>query len=96
MRCPKCGKFNWWYPKFCRKCGAEFARKKKHRRLLWIIISIVFVLLAGIVFLAISLDKQFNDAVAGIQSNLAEIATAKKGGDFIMAGKKTGATMDSI
>jgi len=96
MRCPKYGKFNWWYPKFCRKCGAEFARKKKHRRLLWIIISIVFVLLAGIVFLAISLDKQFNDAVAGIQSNLAEIATAKKGGDFIMAGKKTGAAMDSI
>lgn len=98
MRCPKCGKFNWRYPKRCKKCGAEFpvVFKKKHRRLLWIITIIFLCLLIGFIFLGISMDKQFNSAVAGIQDNLAKVAAAKKGGDFIMAGKKTGATMESI
>lgn len=98
MRCPKCGKFNWGYVKVCKKCGADFSipRNKKHHRLLWIIIIFVLCLIAGFIFLGVSMDNKFNDAVADIQANLADVAAAKSGGDSIMAGRKVETTMDSI
>ena len=46
MRCPKCGKEIPNDSIFCEACGA---RMKKSRKALWITLSIVFVLVAGVV-----------------------------------------------
>lgn len=96
MRCQKCKKFNWWYPKFCRKCGAEFARKKKHHPVLWGVVIVLIVLVAFFVFIGIFMDRKFKNALAGIQDNLVKVVVAKIAGDSLAAGKKIEATMETI
>lgn len=71
-------------------------QKRKYSKLFWIISIFIVLLLAGFAFLGIFMDKKFNDAVAGIQNNLADVAAAKANGDSIMAGRKIKTTMDSV
>lgn len=96
MRCQKCGKFNWFYPKKCKGCGADFSTPKKHHKVLWAIVIVIVFLIGSFALIGILANKQFNDALAGIQKNLVDAAVAKANGDSIIAGRKTEATMDSI
>jgi hypothetical protein len=97
MRCAKCGKFNWFYPKFCRKCGAAFpTRTKKHRKLFWTIIGVVVFLIGFFVYIGVTMNRQFKNALAGIQENLVKVTIAKTTGDSVVAGQKMDVTMETL
>ncbi|MFH0864435.1 MAG: hypothetical protein V1858_05120 [Candidatus Gottesmanbacteria bacterium] len=71
--------------------------KKKYSKLFWIFTIGICVILSGLAFLGFSISKQFDDAVASIQSNLVDAANAKIVGDLVRRGTQIkGETMETV
>lgn len=102
MRCVKCNKYLWVIKKNCPNCGTEITadQRKKNKgclRALFIAWGI-FALGVIIIFIFSANSKaKLAEAVVSIQSNLADITSAKLAGNSIVAGKKvTGVSLESI
>lgn len=81
----------------CPDANLPPRQKRKYSKTFWVIsLGIVFILF-GLAGLGFYVDKQFNDGVANIQTNLIEAATAKIIGNSIKTKKQVkGETMDAV